>query len=147
MPIGARRPYGLVADQVLVTDSGVGGSGPNSDSSGTIRGMAVVALAEVASRSGASDMATWSMSRAFAGSGSNSSLGVFGSVYHTDESAPRADGTQRNVALACRGTRASSSTATTTEMPAAGQSSRSCETSAGSTSADSSSTTRIHGQR
>ena len=107
----------------------------------------MVALAEVASRSGASDMATWSMSRAFAGSGSNSSLGVFGSVYHTDDSAPRADGTQRNVALACRGTRASTSTATTTEMPAAGHSSRSCDTSAGSTSADSSSTTRIHGQR
>ena len=60
----------------------------------------MVALADVASRSGASDMATSSISRAFAGSGSNSSLGAFGSVNQTDESAPRADGTQRNVAVA-----------------------------------------------
>ena len=58
MPIGARRPYGFGADHVLATDSGVGGSGPNSESSGTTRGIAVVALADVASRSGANDIAT-----------------------------------------------------------------------------------------
>ncbi len=146
-PIGARNPYGLGADQVALIDSGVGGSAPNSDSSGTTRGIAVVALAEVASRSGASDIATLSISRAFAGSGSNSSPGASGSVNHTDDTAPPDAGTHRKVALACRGTRASESTAATTEMPAAGHSSSSCEASAGSRSADSSRTTRIHGQR
>ena len=70
-------------------------------------------------------MATSSISRALAGSSSTSSLGASGSVHQTDESAPRADGTQRNVAVAWRGTRASSSTATTTEMPAVGHSSSS----------------------
>ena len=77
-----------------------------------------MALAAVASRSGASDMATWSISRAFAGSGSNCSDAVVGSVNHTLESAPPWGGRQSSVALACRGTLASDPTAATTDIPA-----------------------------
>ena len=55
-----------------------------------MRGIAVVALAAVASRSGASDIATWSISRAFAGSSSRCSGGTSGSVNHTVDSAKRA---------------------------------------------------------
>ena len=86
----------------MAIDSGVGSSGPNSENSGTMRGIAVVALAAVASRSGASDMATWSISRALAGSSSRCSGATSGSVNHTVDSAnvPPICGTQPIVALA-----------------------------------------------